>query len=84
MIGFVIGLLIQGLIFGVVVRALLPGEQQWSIGQTVAIGVVGWLVIGFILRAVFGVLAGLLLPLLLLGGAYLFLSRRQGGAHPRR
>ena len=26
MIGFIIGLLIQGLIFGVVVRAVLPGS----------------------------------------------------------
>lgn len=84
MIGFVLGLLVQGLIFGVVVRAVLPGEQTWSIGQTVAVGVVGWLVIGFVLKAVFGLLVGLLLPLLLLGGVYLFLSRRHGGAQPRR
>ena len=80
MIGFVIGLCIQGLIFGVVLRAIIPGEQKWSIAQTVGIGVVGWLVIGFIFRAVFGVLAGLLIPLLILGGAYLFFASRRGGA----
>ena len=84
MIGFVIGLLIQGLIFGVVVRAILPGEQTWSIGQTVGIGVVGWLAVGFILRALFGALVGLLLPLLILGGAYLWFVSRRGGARPRR
>ena len=80
MVGFVLGLLIQGLIFGVVVRAILPGEQKWTIPQTIGIGVVGWLVIGFVLKALFGMLVGLLIPLLLLGGAYLFLARRRGGA----
>ncbi|HEV7861099.1 MAG TPA: GlsB/YeaQ/YmgE family stress response membrane protein [Acidimicrobiia bacterium] len=84
MIGFVVGLLIEGLIFGVAVRAILPGEQTWSIGQTVAIGVVGWLVIGFILKAIFGILAGLLLPLLLFGGVYLYLKSRRGNTRPRR
>ena len=47
---------------------------------TIGIGVVGWLVIGFVLKALFGMLVGLLIPLLILGGAYLFLARRQGGA----
>ena len=34
MVGFVLGLLIQGLIFGVVVRAILPGEQKWTIPRS--------------------------------------------------
>ena len=80
MVGFVIGLLIQGLIFGVAVRAILPGEQKWSIPQTVGIGVVGSLVIGFLLRAVFSAVVGLFIPLLILGGAYLFIASRRGGA----
>jgi len=46
MIRFIIGLCIEGLIGGVALRAILPGEQDWSIGQTVAIGVVTWLVVG--------------------------------------
>jgi hypothetical protein len=83
-IGFVLGLLVQGAIFGVALRAILPGEQQWSIGQTVGIGVVGWLVLGFILRAIFGALVGLLIPLLILGGAYLFIMSRRGGGARRR
>jgi hypothetical protein len=84
-IGFVLGLVVQGAIFGVALRAILPGEQDWSVGQTVSIGVVGWLVLGFILRAIFGALVGLLIPLLILGGAYLFvMSRRTGGAGRRR
>jgi hypothetical protein len=80
MVGFVLGLCVQGLIFGVALRAILPGEQKWTIPQTLGIGVVGWLVIGFILKALFGMLVGLLIPLLILGGAYLFLANRRGGA----
>jgi uncharacterized membrane protein YeaQ/YmgE (transglycosylase-associated protein family) len=80
MVGFVLGLLIQGLIFGVAVRAILPGEQKWSIPQTVGIGVVGSLVIGFLLRAVFSAVVGLFIPLLILGGAYLLIASRRGGA----
>jgi hypothetical protein len=83
MIGFVLGLLIQGALFGVALRAILPGEQRWTMGQTVGIGVVGWLVLGFFLRAIFGVLTGLILPLLILGGAYLYVAQRRGGARRR-
>ena len=83
MISFVLGLLLQGVLFGVALRAILPGEQRWTIGQTVGIGVVGWLVIGFVLRAIFGALTALLLPLLILGGVYLFVAQRRGGARRR-
>jgi hypothetical protein len=82
MIGFVLGLLLQGLLFGVALRAILPGDQRWTIGQTVAIGIVGWMVIGFFLRALFGALTALILPLLVLGGVYLFVAQR-GGARRR-
>jgi hypothetical protein len=77
MIRFVVGLVLEGLLFGVAIRAILPGEQHWSVGQTIGIGVVGWLVLGLVLRAIFGVLAGLVLPLLILGGAALYFSRRR-------
>ena len=83
MIGFILGLLVQGALFGVALRAIIPGEQSWTIGQTVGIGVVGWMVLGFVLRAIFGVLTGLLLPLLILGGVYLFVAQRRGGARRR-
>ena len=83
MIGFVIGLLVQGALFGVALRAILPGEQTWTVGQTVAVGVVGWMIFGFVLRAIFGALTGLLLPLLILGGVYLWVTQRRGGARRR-
>ena len=66
-----------------VIRAILPGEQDWSVGQTIGTGVVAWLALGILFRVVLGVVAGLVLPLLLLGGAALYISRRRGGALPR-
>jgi len=78
MIGFVLGLLVQGALFGVALRAVLPGEQRWTIAQTVGIGIVGWMVLGFVLRAIFGALTALILPLLVLGGVYLFVAQRRG------
>lgn len=79
MIGFVLGLVVQGLLFGVALRAVLPGRQRWTLGQTLGAGIAGWLVVGFVLRAIFGVLTGLLLPLLVLGGVYLYITQRRGG-----
>jgi hypothetical protein len=84
MIGFVLGLLVQGALFGVALRAILPGEQTWTIGQTVGIGIAGWMIFGFVLRALFGALTGLLLPLLILGGVYLWVSQRRSGRARRR
>ena len=83
MIGFILGLLVQGALFGVALRAVLPGEQSWTISQTVGIGIVGWMILGFVLRAIFGALTGLLLPLLILGGVYLWATARRGSARPR-
>jgi hypothetical protein len=83
MIGLVLGLLVQGALFGVALRAILPGEQRWSTAQTVGIGIVGWMVFGLVLRVIFGALTALILPLLILGGVYLFVAQRRGGARRR-
>lgn len=76
MVGFVLGLCIQGAIGGVVLRALLPGEQKWTIPQTLGIGLVAWLVTGFVFRALFGVVFGLILPVVLIGGIVWLVSRK--------
>jgi len=83
MVRFLIGLFLEGLIAGAALRALIPGEQDWSIGKTIGIGLVSWLALGIILRIIFGALAALVLPLLLLGGVYLYFAGRRGGAHRR-
>jgi hypothetical protein len=83
MVRFLIGLFLEGLIAGAVLRALLPGEQDWSIGKTIGVGLVSWFLLGIILRIIFGALAALVLPLLILGGAYLYFVGRRGGAQRR-
>lgn len=83
MVRFLIGLTLEGLIAGAVLRALIPGEQDWSIAKTIGIGLVSWFALGIILRIIFGALAALVLPVLLLGGAYLYFAGRRGRAHPR-
>jgi hypothetical protein len=76
MVGFVIGLCVQGLIGGVLLRAVLPGEQQWSIPQTLGFGLAAWLVTGFVLRVLFGAVVGLILPIVLIGGLVWLVSRK--------
>ena len=48
MIGFIIGLLVVGLIAGAVARLVVPGKQNLSIPATIVIGVVGSFVGGFL------------------------------------
>ncbi len=77
MIRFILGLCTEGAMGGVALRAILPGEQNWTIGQTFLIGLAAWLVLGIVIRIVLGVVAGLILPIVLIGGAALYLSRRR-------
>jgi uncharacterized iron-regulated membrane protein len=83
MIRFILGLVIEGLIGGVALRAALPGEQDWSIVQTMGIGLVTWLVLGLVIRVVLGVVAGLILPVLIIGGLYLWFASKRGGTKNR-
>ncbi|MCW2529045.1 MAG: GlsB/YeaQ/YmgE family stress response rane protein [Pseudonocardiales bacterium] len=48
MIGFIISLLVVGLIAGAIARLLVPGKQDLSIPLTIAIGIVGSFVGGFL------------------------------------
>lgn len=54
MIGFIIGLLIVGLIAGAIARLLVPGKQEMSIPMTMLIGVIGSFVGGFLGALIFG------------------------------
>ncbi len=77
MIRFILGLCIEGAIGGVALRAILPGEQNWSVGQTLLIGLVAFFIVGIVIKIVLGIVAALILPILLLGGAALYFSRRR-------
>ena len=81
---FLLGLLVEGALGGVALRAALPGEQDWSILQTLGIGLVAWIVVGLAIKVVFGVVAGLVLPLIIIGGLYLWFASKRGGARRRR
>ena len=48
MIGFIIGLIIVGLIAGFLARAIVPGRDAMSIPQTILLGIVGSFVGGFL------------------------------------
>jgi len=53
MIGFLIGLLVVGLIAGFVARALVPGDDAMSVGATILLGIIGSFVGGFLADVLF-------------------------------
>jgi uncharacterized membrane protein YeaQ/YmgE (transglycosylase-associated protein family) len=53
MLGLIVSLLIVGLIAGAVARLLIPGRQDISIPATIAVGILGSFVGGFLGYALF-------------------------------
>lgn len=53
MIGFILGLIIIGLIAGALARFLVPGRDPMSIGATIALGIVGSFLGGFLADVLF-------------------------------
>ena len=54
MLGFIIGMIVVGLIVGALARLLMPGRDPMGIGATILLGIVGALIGGGIWRALFG------------------------------
>lgn len=54
MLGFVLFLLVVGLIAGFLARAIVPGRDAMSIPATVVLGIVGSFIGGFLGWALFG------------------------------
>ena len=54
MIGLIISLIIVGLIAGFIARALVPGDDSMSIPKTIALGIVGSFIGGFLGKLIFG------------------------------
>lgn len=48
MLGFIIGLIVVGLIAGALARLIVPGKQDMSIPMTILLGIVGSFVGGFL------------------------------------
>ena len=53
MIGFIISLIVVGLIAGALARFLVPGRDPMSIGATIVLGIVGSFVGGFLADVLF-------------------------------
>ncbi len=54
MIWFILILLVFGFVFGLIARAILPGDDSMSLFQTWALGVGGSLLGGFLGAVIFG------------------------------
>ena len=54
MIGFLLGLIIAGLIFGALGRLIVPGPNPMSIGMTILVGIGGSLLGGIVGMVLFG------------------------------
>jgi uncharacterized membrane protein YeaQ/YmgE (transglycosylase-associated protein family) len=89
MLGFILFLLIIGLIAGFVARALVPGPDPLSVGATLVLGILGSFVGGFLGWALFGKdlsegalqpsgIVGSIVGAILLLLAYRAMSRRGG------
>ena len=48
MLGFIIYLLLIGLVAGFIARAVVPGKDSMSVGATIVLGIVGSFIGGFI------------------------------------
>lgn len=53
MIGFILYLLVIGLVAGFVARALVPGPDPMGVGATIVLGIVGSFVGGFLAYLIF-------------------------------
>ena len=91
MLGFILFLIVAGLIAGFIARALVPGRDSMSIGATIVLGIVGSFVGGLLGYVLFGadVEDGAIQPSGMIGsiiGAVLvlLLVRRFGGRGARR
>ena len=54
MIGFLLYLLIIGIVAGFVARLLVPGPDPMSVGATIVLGIIGSFIGGFLGWALFG------------------------------
>jgi uncharacterized membrane protein YeaQ/YmgE (transglycosylase-associated protein family) len=69
MLGFIVTLIVIGLIAGALARLIVPGRQEMSLLATIVLGIVGSFVGGFLAYVIFGLDAedGFLQPAGLVG-----------------
>lgn len=67
MIGFIITLIVVGLIAGALARLIVPGRQSMSIPMTILLGIIGSFVGGFLANLIFDRSGGYLQPAGIIG-----------------
>lgn len=84
MIGYLLALVVSGLVVGALGRLAIPGRNPMGIGQTILVGIGGSFLGGLVGRLLFGRPAGLILSVL--GAALIvwLLERNRGGTRRRR
>jgi len=80
-LGYVISLLITGLVIGALGRLAVPGRNQMSLGMTILLGIAGAF-IGGVVAAIVG--GGVVIALLLEVAAAAVLVMAAGRNNPRR
>jgi uncharacterized membrane protein YeaQ/YmgE (transglycosylase-associated protein family) len=79
-LGWLIVLVLVGLLVGGMARLALPGKDPMSLGQTMLIGIGGSLISGLITYAIFGRGASLPLAVLFATVIVYFVRRSRGGS----
>jgi uncharacterized membrane protein YeaQ/YmgE (transglycosylase-associated protein family) len=79
MLGFILMLLISGLVVGALARLIVPGRDPMSIWMTIALGVAGSFIGGLIGRALFGRPGGMILAVICSAGLVLLYRRMTAG-----
>jgi uncharacterized membrane protein YeaQ/YmgE (transglycosylase-associated protein family) len=83
MIGFLIALVLEGLILGALARLALPGPDPMSIGETILVGIAGALVAGVIAYLIWSAAAGFFLAFVCTFGILYAIRRSRGGSLTR-
>ncbi len=81
MIGFIIGLVVSGLIVGALGRLFHRGRDPMGIGMTIAVGVVSMLAVGLLLRGALGPVLSFILAVAVAVGIVAIWSRHVGRGH---
>jgi uncharacterized membrane protein YeaQ/YmgE (transglycosylase-associated protein family) len=78
-IGYIIALLLAGLVVGALARLALPGKDPMTIPQTIAIGIAGSFIAGLVGALLFGRGAGGLLLAVICAAVIVYFVRRSRG-----
>jgi hypothetical protein len=79
-IGWVLVLILTGLLVGGMARLALPGKDPMTLGQTMLIGIAGTLISGIVTYFIFGAAPGLPLAVVFAAALVYLVRRSRGGS----